>query len=57
MSFFKRTDIFESPGMVEVPSDLVLEELVKFTFPCILRIIDNDILLGGSVSMHHFLVA
>jgi hypothetical protein len=43
--------------MVEVPSDLVLEEAVKFTFPCILKIIDNEILLGGMIIMHHFLVA
>ena len=39
----------DCPGVVEVPVDLVLEEIVKFTIPCILKIIDNERLLGGSM--------
>jgi hypothetical protein len=53
LCFFKHTPLLDCPGVVEVPVDLVLEEVVKFTIPCILRIMDNEILLGGSISRHH----
>jgi len=50
LCFFKNSSIMDCPGVVEVPVDLVLEEIVKFTIPCILKIIDNELLLGGSMS-------
>jgi hypothetical protein len=56
LCFFKHTPFLDCPGVVEVPVDLVLEEIVKFTIPCILKIIDNEIFLGGLISRHHFFV-
>jgi hypothetical protein len=54
--FFKHTSILEGPGLVEVPVDMIHEEVVKFWIPCILAIMDNQILLGGMSSNSIFLV-
>jgi hypothetical protein len=56
LCFFKHTSFLDCPGVVEVPVDLVLEEVVKFTIPCILKIMDDEILLGGWISKHHVFV-
>jgi hypothetical protein len=55
LSFFKHTPFLDCPGVVEVPVDLILEEIIKFTIPCILRIIDNAVCLGGLIALHYFL--
>ena len=45
--FFDKTEIFESTGVYEIPTALILDEVINFTCPCILRIIENQISLGG----------
>ena len=47
LAFFFKTKIFESTGVSEIPVDEIVHEVVHFTCPCILRIIDNQIALGG----------
>jgi hypothetical protein len=45
--FLFHTDIFESFGVREIPVALILDEIINFTCPCILKIIDNQLALGG----------
>jgi hypothetical protein len=45
--FFNNTKIFESVGVYEIPVRLILDEVINFTCPCILRIIENQLALGG----------
>jgi hypothetical protein len=47
LTFFTHTDIFQSTGVSEIPADEIFREVVEFTCPCILRIIDNHIATGG----------
>ena len=47
LTFFTHTEIFQSTGVSEIPADEILREVVDFTCPCILRIIENHIATGG----------
>ena len=39
--------IFESTGVYEIPADEILKEVNDFTCPCILKIIEKQVALGG----------
>lgn len=58
--FLFYTEIFESVGVYEIPVFMILDEVINFTCPCILKIIDNQLALGGvlytSCSAKHRLV-
>jgi hypothetical protein len=45
--FLFHTEILESFGVSEIPVALILDEAINFTCPCILKIIDNQLALGG----------
>ena len=47
LKFFKHTEVLNSPGVVELPRELFLEEAITFTIPAILKIIDNYLENGG----------
>ena len=51
LAFFS-TKIFESTGVFEIPADEILNEVASFTCPCILKIIDNQLALGGMPGTH-----
>jgi hypothetical protein len=52
LKFFNHTKILDSPGVAELPAELILEEVMMFTIPAILKIIDNYIENGGSSLLH-----
>lgn len=47
LHFFDKTQIFPSVGVFEIPVFMILDEVINFTCPCILKIIDNQLALGG----------
>ena len=47
LHFFAHTKIFPSAGVYEIPVFMILDEVINFTCPCILKIIDNQFALGG----------
>jgi len=47
LHFFDNTQIFPSVGVFEIPVFMILDEVINFTCPCILKIIDNQLALGG----------
>lgn len=49
LAFFSNTNIFPSHGVCEIPADAILQEVVTFTCPCILKIIDKHIASGGNL--------
>ena len=49
--FLFHTEIFESFGVREIPVALILDEIINFTCPCILKIIDNQLALGGMLGI------
>ncbi len=51
LAFFL-TKIFESTGVFDIPVDDILNEVTTFTCPCILKIIDNQLALGGIPGKH-----
>ncbi len=47
LAFFKNTKIFKSIGVSEISTYSILNEVLNFTCPCILKIIDNHLASGG----------
>jgi hypothetical protein len=47
LAFFMNSPIFESHGVYEIPADEILKEVNDFTCPCILKIIEKQVALGG----------